>query len=85
MITVSVITDLGAPVIGAGVILSGTNEFYYQATDSVGQAVLTARPENLSTYEVQVSKTGYSSARIPITPRQVRDTTPPPVVLMAPV
>ncbi len=83
-ITVTVVTDQALPVDGANVALYGTNQKAVSLTDKNGMVVLSVKPDLLENYQLTVSKDGYDGAVTEISVEQLPDTTPPPLILVAP-
>ena len=84
--TVTVTSEYDTPVIGATVVLSGTEEYLETATDSEGQALFFPAPhEDDELYHLRVSKMGYLAAQMDVPVAVALDTTPPYIFLHSPL
>jgi len=61
-LTITLRSEVGLPVMGASVVLSGTHEMLHGETDAQGRVVLQAFPPDIQPYVLTAEKMGYASA-----------------------
>jgi len=59
-VTFTVRNEHGAPIVGAQVVISGTDEYYSSPTDQMGRAVIWLSPLNSDRYQAVLEKPGFA-------------------------
>jgi hypothetical protein len=83
-VTVTVRNEQGVPIIGAGLVVSGTLEYLTRQTDAAGQAVLQLSPTITEPYQVSLEKLSFTTTLMDLPVWVAPDTTPPALFLDAP-
>jgi hypothetical protein len=84
LITVTVRNELGAPVVGASLVISGTSEYLVRQTDRAGQVVVWLTPTITEPYRIYLEKQGFATALVDLPIWIALDVTPPPLFLNIP-
>jgi len=59
-VTFTVYNEYGVPIVGAQVVISGTDEYVSSLTDQMGQAVVQLSPISSDRYQVVLEKPGFA-------------------------
>jgi hypothetical protein len=76
--------ELGVPVAGAQVVVTGASERVSRRTDQQGRVIAQLRPRTADSYEVTVDKLGFARTMATLPVWTSTDTTAPVLVLDAP-